>query len=135
MSNIRGTLLAVLVVLTTWLPTSAQTSTDLLPSWNDGAAKQAILNFVRNTTDAASTSYVLPEDRIATFDQDGTLWVEHPMYTQVVYCLERVPALVAAKPELKNVEPFKRSSPATARALPSSPQTTSLKFLRPRSLA
>jgi hypothetical protein len=107
MSNIRGTLLAVLVVLTTWSPTSAQTSTDLLPSWNDGAAKQAILNFVRNTTDAASTSYVLPEDRIATFDQDGTLWVEHPMYTQVVYCLERVPALVAAKPELKNVEPFK----------------------------
>src|SRR5215467_5606619 len=107
MSNIRGTLLAVLVVLTTWLPTSAQTSTDLLPSWNDGAAKQAILNFVRNTTDAASTSYVLPEDRIATFDQDGTLWVEHPMYTQVVYCLERVPALVAAKPELKNVDQFK----------------------------
>ena len=107
MSIIRGSLLAVLVVLTTWLPTSAQTTTDLLPSWNDGAPKQAILNLVRNTTDAASTSYVLPEDRIATFDQDGTLWVEHPMYTQVVYCLERVPALVAAKPELKNVEPFK----------------------------
>jgi len=62
-SIIRGSLLAVLVVLTNWLPTSAQTSTDLLPSWNDGAAKQAILNLVRNTTDAASTSYVLPEDR------------------------------------------------------------------------
>src|SRR5215467_6624844 len=107
MSNIRGTLLAVLVVLTTWLPTSAQTLVDALPSWNDGAAKQAILDFVRKTTDAASTTYVLPEDRIATFDQDGTLWVEHPMYTQVVYALERVPALVAAKPELKNVEPFK----------------------------
>jgi len=50
---------------------------------------------------------VPPEDRIATFDQDGTLWVEHPMYTQVVYCLERVPAVVAEKPELKNREPFK----------------------------
>ena len=48
-----------------------------------------------------------PEDRIATFDQDGTLWVEHPMYTQVVYCLERVPALVQEKPELEDVEPFK----------------------------
>ena len=48
-----------------------------------------------------------PEERIATFDQDGTLWVEHPMYTQVMYCLERVPALVKAKPELANVEPFK----------------------------
>jgi phosphoglycolate phosphatase-like HAD superfamily hydrolase len=54
-----------------------------------------------------SPSYVLPEDRIAAFDQDGTLWVEHPMYTQVVYCLERVPAVVAKRPELKNVEPFK----------------------------
>src|SRR5262245_45035158 len=55
----------------------------------------------------ASTNYVLPEDRIATFDQDGTLWVEHPIYTQVVYGVERVPALVATKPELKNIEPFK----------------------------
>jgi phosphoserine phosphatase len=50
---------------------------------------------------------VPPEARIATFDQDGTLWVEHPMYTQVVYCLERVPALVKEKPELAKVEPFK----------------------------
>ena len=48
-----------------------------------------------------------PAERIATFDQDGTLWVEHPMYTQVMYCLERVPAVVKAKPELTNVEPFK----------------------------
>jgi hypothetical protein len=102
-------LIAILVVLWSWLPAGAQTtiSTDPLPSWNDGTAKQAILNFVRTATDAGSTSYVLPEDRIATFDQDGTLWVEHPMYTQVIYCLERVPALVQAKPELKNVEPFK----------------------------
>ena len=48
-----------------------------------------------------------PAERIATFDQDGTLWVEHPMYTQVMYCLDRVPAVVKAKPELANVEPFK----------------------------
>ena len=48
-----------------------------------------------------------PEERIATFDQDGTTWVEHPMYTQVMYCLERVPVVAAKKPELKNVEPFK----------------------------
>jgi len=78
-----------------------------LPSWNDGAAKQAILDFVRATTDQSSQSYVRPQERIATFDQDGTLWVEHPMYTQVVYCLQRVPAVVEKKPELKNVEPFK----------------------------
>ena len=78
-----------------------------LPSWNDGAAKQAILDFVRATTDQASQSYVRPEERIATFDQDGTLWVEHPMYSQVVYCLDRVPAVVAKRPELRNAEPFK----------------------------
>ena len=81
--------------------------TDPLPSWNDGAAKQAIINFVRTTTDSASQKFVPPEERVATFDQDGTLWVEHPMYSQVVYCLERVPAVVKAKPELANVEPFK----------------------------
>jgi hypothetical protein len=78
-----------------------------LPSWNDGPAKQAILDFVRATTDAASPSFVPPEERIATFDQDGTLWVEQPMYTQLIYCLERVPAVVKARPELANVEPFK----------------------------
>src|SRR5215210_7097626 len=88
---------------------SAQTVTPdgLLPSWNDGPAKQAILDFVRATTDPSSPGHVRAEDRIAVFDQDGTLWVEHPMYTQVVYCLERVPAVVAKKPELKTVEPFR----------------------------
>ena len=62
---------------------------------------------MRTTTDQASPKFVPPEARIATFDQDGTLWVEHPMYSQVMYCLERVPAVVKAKPELKKVEPFK----------------------------
>jgi phosphoglycolate phosphatase-like HAD superfamily hydrolase len=80
---------------------------DPLPSWNEGPAKQAIVKFVRVTTDKASPKFVPPEERIATFDQDGTLWVEQPLYTQVVYCLERVPAVVAKKPELKNIEPFK----------------------------
>jgi phosphoglycolate phosphatase-like HAD superfamily hydrolase len=86
---------------------AGQASDDVLASWNDGAAKQAILDFVRATTDPGSASFVKPEDRIATFDQDGTLWMEHPMYTQVVYCLERVPAVVKAKPELAKAEPFK----------------------------
>jgi len=70
-------------------------------------AKQAILDFVRATTDPSSKSFVPPEERIATFDQDGTLWVEHPIYTQVVYCLDRVPAVVKAKPALARVEAFK----------------------------
>jgi phosphoglycolate phosphatase-like HAD superfamily hydrolase len=86
----------------------AQTAQDgLLPSWNEGPAKQAIFDFVRATIDRSSPDYVFPEDRIAVFDQDGTLWVEHPMYTQVVYCLDRVPVVAVQKPQLKNVEPFK----------------------------
>ena len=99
----RGCALLALVVVSA----QAFAQTDPLPSWNDGPTKQGIINFVQVTTDHASPKYVPPEQRIAAFDQDGTLWVEHPMYTQLVYCLEQVPAVVAKKPELKNVEPFK----------------------------
>src|SRR5262249_33250376 len=102
------TLAAVLVsTCTIWSAAPAQAQDDPLPSWSDGTAKRAILNFVWGTTQAGSPYFVPPAERIATFDQDGTLWVEHPMYSQVIYCLDRVPALVAAKPELKEVEPFK----------------------------
>jgi len=86
---------------------NVQAADDPLPSWNDGTGKQAILRFVQATTDRSNAKFVAPEERIATFDQDGTLWVEHPIYTQVVYCLERVPTVVAKKPQLKNAEPFK----------------------------
>jgi phosphoserine phosphatase len=98
---VSGSLLAV--------STSAQTliSGSPLPSWNDGEAKQAILDFVRVTTDRANPNYIVPEERLAVFDQDGTLWVEQPFPTQVFYCLERVPAVVAKHPGLKGVEPFK----------------------------
>jgi phosphoglycolate phosphatase-like HAD superfamily hydrolase len=86
---------------------TAQAQSDPLPSWNDGAAKEAILRFVRATTDSSGPDFVPPPERIATFDHDGTLWVEHPIYTQVVYCFDRVPAVVKAKPELAGLEPFK----------------------------
>jgi len=89
------------------LSTQALAQSDPLPSWNDGAAKSAINEFVRTTTDQASPKFVPLAERIATFDQDGTLWVEHPVYTQVAYCLDRVPAVVKEKPELAQVEPFK----------------------------
>jgi len=78
-----------------------------LPSWNDGPAKQSIIEFVGKTTKSGSPDFVSPEERIATFDQDGTLWVEKPMYSQVMYCLDRVGTLVKEKPELKDVDPFK----------------------------
>jgi phosphoglycolate phosphatase-like HAD superfamily hydrolase len=98
-------LLLVIVCVFAALPARAQN--DPLPSWNDGPAKRAILHLVQSTTERTSPQFVPPEDRIATFDQDGTLWVEQPVYTQVMYCLDRVPALVKAKPGLANVEPFK----------------------------
>jgi phosphoglycolate phosphatase-like HAD superfamily hydrolase len=90
------------------IPVRAQNASNApLPSWTDGPAKQAIIDFVRATTDRSSPKFVATEYRIACFDQDGTLWVEKPMYAQVVYCLDRVPAVVAQNPELKNREPFK----------------------------
>jgi hypothetical protein len=111
----RRTLLSTLAVLPalSGLPliASAQAQTaasgSALPSWNDGPAKQAIVDFVRVTTEKGSPNFVAPEERIATFDQDGTLWVEHPVYSQMMYCLDRVPVLAEQKPELKNEEPFK----------------------------
>jgi phosphoglycolate phosphatase-like HAD superfamily hydrolase len=78
-----------------------------LPSWNEGSAKQAILDFVRATTDQASRDFVPPEDRIATFDQDGTLWVEHPLYTQAQFAFARVHELAPQHPEWQSQEPFK----------------------------
>ncbi len=86
---------------------SAAIAADPLSSWNDGPAKRAIVSFVRATTDAESPRFAPPAERIAVFDQDGTLWVEHPLYTQVMYCLDRVPALAEKQAELKNIEPFK----------------------------
>src|SRR5271170_4912550 len=101
MKSIRCTFALLTIALTGLSTTQAQ---DPLPSWNDGPAKQAIVDFVRTTTETGGATFVPPEERVAAFDQDGTLWVEHPIYSQLMYCLERVPVLTAAKPELKNVE-------------------------------
>jgi phosphoglycolate phosphatase-like HAD superfamily hydrolase len=85
---------------------SAQAQTPLA-SWNDGLAKQAITDFVRAVTDRTNQNFVSPEDRIATFDQDGTLWVEHPLYSQAMFALDRVHVLAPQHPEWQNQEPFK----------------------------
>src|SRR5437763_4107989 len=104
--HIQNLVTVALACMVVFITANTQAA-DPLASWNDGAAKQAIVEFVKATTTQGSPQFVPPEERIATFDQDGTLWVEHPMYTQVTYCLERGPALVEKKPELKNREPFK----------------------------
>jgi hypothetical protein len=85
---------------------SALAQTDPLPSWNDGAARQAIVAFVKDTTTQGSPKFVPPGERIATFDNDGTLWAEQPMYVQGLFALDRVKALAPQHPEWKTQEPF-----------------------------
>jgi phosphoglycolate phosphatase-like HAD superfamily hydrolase len=85
----------------------AEAFDDPLPSWNNGASKKAIISFVKDTTEKSSSKYVEPKDRIATFDQDGTLWTEHPLYGQAMFALERLGTMAAQHPEWKETEPFK----------------------------
>ena len=75
---------------------TAAADTDALSSWNDGPAKSAIIGFVQATTDKSSVKFVPPEQRIAVFDNDGTLWASHPIYIQLAFALDRVKALAPA---------------------------------------
>jgi haloacid dehalogenase-like hydrolase len=81
--------------------------TDPLPSWNDGAAKQGIIAFVNDTTTRGGPKFVDPAERIATFDQDGTLWVEQPTYSQILFTFHQLGVMAAKDPKLRDVEPFK----------------------------
>jgi len=85
---------------------SAVAAADALPSWTDGKAKQSILAFVEKVTTTGSPDFVPPIERIATFDNDGTLWAEQPMYFQLAFALDRVKALAPKHPEWKGKEPF-----------------------------
>ncbi|OUS17984.1 haloacid dehalogenase [Gammaproteobacteria bacterium 50_400_T64] len=79
---------------------------DPLPSWNEGDTKQSIIQFVEKVTNKDSADFVLPAERIATFDNDGCLWSEQPMYFQLFFAIDRVKALAPQHPEWKNKEPF-----------------------------
>jgi phosphoglycolate phosphatase-like HAD superfamily hydrolase len=81
--------------------------TDPLPAWNSGPAKQSIIDFVTRTTASGSPDFVVPAERIAVFDNDGTLWTEQPIYFQFAFAIDRVKALAAQHPEWKTLEPFK----------------------------
>ena len=85
----------------------ADAESDPLPSWNAGPAKDAIVKFVHATTDAASPDFVPLAERIATFDQDGTLWVEHPIYTQLVYCFRSRAGGREGEARARQDEPFR----------------------------
>jgi phosphoserine phosphatase len=89
-----------------FLVAAAAQAGELLPSWNDGKTKQSILAFVEKVTTPGSPDFVPPAERIAAFDNDGTLWSEQPMYFQLFFALDRVKALAPQHPEWKNQEPF-----------------------------
>ena len=95
------------IVCHVWAVASpARAQTDPLPSWNDGPAKTAILEFVLATTAESNPNFMPPAERIATFDNDGTLWVEQPLYVQMLFALDRVKAIAPQHPEWKDKEPF-----------------------------
>lgn len=103
-SNRFSTLLVTAMLLLTSTMAAAQ---QVLPSWKDGATRQAIVDFVQAVTHEGGPKFVAVEDRIAVFDNDGTLWTEHPVYFQFAFILDRVKALAPQHPEWKENEPFK----------------------------
>ena len=103
---------------------------DSLPSWNEGPAKQAIVAFARTVTDKSSPQYVPPEQRIATFDNDGTLWAEQPMYFQGFFAFDRVKALAPQHPEWKDRQPFKAILENDTKALVASGEKGALEVLK-----
>jgi len=108
--GINRVVVAVAVVLLFGLTPAtvlqALAQTDPLPSWNEGVSKRAITEFVTRVTHQGGQDFVPSAERIATFDNDGTLWVEHPMYVQMAFILDRVKALAPLHPEWKDTQPF-----------------------------
>src|SRR4030042_766163 len=102
---------------------------DPLPSGNEASARQVIIEFVRRVTDKSSPQYVPPEQRIATFDNDGTLWSEQPMYFQAFFTLDRVKALAPQHPEWKDRQPFKAILENDTKALVASGEKGVLEIL------
>lgn len=98
--------LLALSLLLIWGEPARAEKVDPLPSWNAGTSKQAILDFVARTTDEAHPHFVPPGERVATFDNDGTLWPEQPMYFQLLFALDRIKALAPQHPEWRTKEPF-----------------------------
>ena len=108
MNRMLETMVArVALVIQMLFAAAAHAQPDPLPSWNDTPTKRAILEFVRVTTEAGSPQFAPTEERIATFDQDGTLWVEQPMYPQITFALDMVVKLAPQRPRWRTTEPYK----------------------------
>jgi phosphoglycolate phosphatase-like HAD superfamily hydrolase len=107
MAGSKTWLAVSLLVLPALFQGIARAGDDPLPSWNDGAVKTNIMTFVERITQQGSPNFVPPDKRIATFDNDGTLWAEQPIYFQVQFALDRVKALAPNHPEWKDKQPFK----------------------------
>lgn len=109
MTKLTNTLLRVClcIVIIPLLSVCARAQTDPLPSWNDTAPKKAIIAFVEKVTKEGTSDFVPVDQRIATFDNDGTLWVEQPMYVQLAFVLDRVKQLAPQHPDWKTTQPFK----------------------------
>src|SRR5437868_15542017 len=101
----QNLLVAVLIGALALAATVAQAD-DPLPSWNDTSPKKAIIAFVERVTKEGSPDFVKPEERIATFDNDGTLWAEKPIYFQFQFAIDRVKALAPQHPQWKEQKPF-----------------------------
>jgi hypothetical protein len=99
--------LLILTLLFLCFRPSARAQTDPLPSWNNTSPRQTIINFVQRVTHQGSPDFVAVDQRIATFDNDGTLWVEQPMYTQLAFVIDRVHQLAPKHPAWKSTQPFK----------------------------
>jgi hypothetical protein len=105
------------------------TTPAVLPSWNDTAAKTAIIDFVARVTKPGSPDYVPPPERIAVFDNDGTLWLEQPAYVQLVFTLQRIHALAPQHPEWKTEEPFRSVLAGDMKGVAATGETGAAKLL------
>lgn len=108
---------------------SAQSPTDVLPSWNESVAKKAIIDFVARVTTPGTSDFVPPAERIATFDNDGTLWTEQPFYFQLAFAVDRIKAMAPQHPEWKNEQPFKAVLEKDMKALAASGQKVLLNIV------
>lgn len=106
-TRVKRTLAAVLVLGSVLIGQASAQAPDPLPSWNDGGAKKSILDYVGRVTREDGPDYVAPAERIATFDNDGTLWSEQPMYSQLAFALDRLKVLAPEHPEWASKQPFK----------------------------